>query len=118
VKNWVQTGLGKEFDIYEEEGEPVGQQYITDTGPLDILAVSKDKKRLLVVELKKGRASDVVVGQILRYILRIASISASQSRRSAACCATSLAFVSASLSAFIWNDRGRRDGPLRDEAHL
>lgn len=31
-------------------------------------AISKDKKRLLVVELKRGRASNVVVGQILRYI--------------------------------------------------
>jgi restriction system protein len=30
--------------------------------------VSKDKKRLLVIELKKGRASDKVVGQILRYM--------------------------------------------------
>ena len=31
---------------------------------MDILAISKDKSELLVVELKKGRASDVVVGQI------------------------------------------------------
>jgi restriction system protein len=46
----------------------VGQQFATDTGPIDILAISKDKKRLLVVELKKGRASDVVVGQVLRYM--------------------------------------------------
>jgi restriction system protein len=68
VQNWTQTELGKEYDIYEEDGERVGQQYMTDTGPLDILAVSKDKKRLLVVELKKGRASDVVVGQTLRYM--------------------------------------------------
>ena len=44
------------------------QQYQTDTGPLDILAISKDKKQLLVVELKKGRASDAVVGQTLRYM--------------------------------------------------
>jgi len=44
------------------------QQYQTDTGPLDILAISKDKTHLLVVELKKGRASDVVVGQTLRYM--------------------------------------------------
>jgi hypothetical protein len=46
------TELGKEYDIYEEDGEK-GQQYQTDTGPLDILAISKDKKRLLVVELKR-----------------------------------------------------------------
>lgn len=68
VANWAQTELGREYLIYTEEGEAVGQQYQTDTGPLDILAISKDKKRLLVVELKKGRASDAVVGQTLRYM--------------------------------------------------
>jgi len=68
VANWNQTILAKEFQIYEEDGEPVGQQYATDAGPIDILATSKDKKRLLVVELKRGRASDVVVGQVLRYM--------------------------------------------------
>jgi restriction system protein len=68
VLNWAQTELGKSYEIYEEEGERVGQQYPSDTGNIDILAVSKDKKELLVVELKKGRASDVVVGQILRYM--------------------------------------------------
>lgn len=67
VKNWAHTELGKEFEIYEEDGIKA-QQYQTDTGPLDILAISKDKKQLLVVELKKGRASDVVVGQTLRYM--------------------------------------------------
>jgi len=67
VKNWPYTELGKDCDIYEEDGEKA-QQYQTDTGPLDILAISKDKKRLLVVELKKGRASDAVVGQTLRYM--------------------------------------------------
>jgi len=68
VANWAHTDLGREYDIYEEEGECVGQQYPTDTGPIDILAVSKDKKQLLVIELKKGRASDVVMGQVLRYM--------------------------------------------------
>ncbi len=68
VANWNQTELSKSYSIYEEDGEPVGQQYATDAGPIDILAISKDGKRLLVVELKRGRASDVVVGQILRYM--------------------------------------------------
>ena len=67
--NWDQTELGKKYDIYSEEDELVGQQYPTDTGPIDILAISKeDQKELLVVELKKGRASDSVVGQIQRYM--------------------------------------------------
>lgn len=68
VHNWHQTELGKNYEIYAEEGELVGQQYMSDTGPIDILAISKDKKELLVVELKKGRASDVVIGQIQRYM--------------------------------------------------
>ena len=68
VQNWAATELGCDFDIYEEEGERVGQQYLTDTGPIDILAVSKDRMTLLVVELKRGRASDAVVGQTLRYM--------------------------------------------------
>ena len=68
VANWAQTELGKTHDIFTEEGETVGQQYQSDTGPIDILAVSKDKKELLVIELKKGKASDNVVGQIQRYM--------------------------------------------------
>jgi restriction system protein len=68
VENWKSTELGKLYDIYEEDGELVGQQYPSDTGPIDILAISKDRKTLLVVELKKGRASDAAVGQIQRYM--------------------------------------------------
>jgi len=68
VSNWANTELAKKFSIFTEDGEMVGQQYETDTGPIDILAVSKDGKTLLVIELKKGRASDVVIGQIQRYM--------------------------------------------------
>jgi len=68
VKNWDKTPLAKDFAIFEEEGEQVGQQYSTDAGIIDILAVSRDKKRILIIELKRGRVSDVVVGQVLRYM--------------------------------------------------
>ncbi|MGI6074682.1 MAG: endonuclease NucS domain-containing protein, partial [Fermentimonas sp.] len=68
VKNWKNTEVGKKYDIYEEDGVFVGQQYPTDTGPIDILAISKDKKTMLIIELKRGRASDVVIGQIQRYM--------------------------------------------------
>jgi len=68
VANWGATELGRRYDIYEEDSELVGQQYPSDTGPIDILAISKDKRSLLVVELKRGRASDSVVGQIQRYM--------------------------------------------------
>ena len=68
VDNWASTELGQKYDIYTVDGEQVGHQYQTETGPLDILAISKDKKELLVVELKRGRASDRVVGQVQRYM--------------------------------------------------
>ena len=67
IENWDQTILAKDYDIFQD-GELTGKQFPTDTGPIDILAISKDKKELLVIELKKGRASDSVVGQIQRYM--------------------------------------------------
>ena len=67
VANWSSTPLGRTHDLYETE-ESGGQQFPTDTGPIDLLAISKDKQELLVVELKQGRASDAVVGQIQRYM--------------------------------------------------
>jgi len=68
VSNWSKTEFGKDYKIFEDDGELVGQQYPSDTGPIDILAISKDEKEILVVELKKGRASDNVVGQVQRYM--------------------------------------------------
>jgi len=53
VKNWKQTELGKDYDIYEEDGELVGQQYPSDTGPIDILAISKDKKNYSRCRIKE-----------------------------------------------------------------
>ena len=67
IENWENTELSKNYDIYQDE-EVFGEQFQTDTGPIDILAISKDKKELLVIELKKGKASDAVVGQIQRYM--------------------------------------------------
>jgi restriction system protein len=69
VDNWARTELGQTYDIYtDNDGTKIGRQYLCDTGPLDILAISKDGTHLLVVELKRGKASDAVVGQIQRYM--------------------------------------------------
>jgi restriction system protein len=68
IANWQQTPLAATHRIYEVDGQLVGQQYPSDTGPIDILAISHDGTELLVVELKRGRASDAVVGQIQRYM--------------------------------------------------
>lgn len=66
--NWEHTELGKNYEILKSEEAGDGEQVKADNGKIDILAISKDKKTLLVIELKKGRASDYVVGQILRYM--------------------------------------------------
>jgi len=62
-KNWNSTVFGKNYNIYEN-----GRQFPTDTGPLDILALRDDKREFLVLELKRDKASDIVVGQTLRYM--------------------------------------------------
>ena len=68
VKNWRSLPIGNQCDIYRENGEQIGQQFRTGTGPIDILGLNKNKSDYLVLELKRDRASDVVVGQTLRYM--------------------------------------------------
>ena len=68
IANWDKTEIGKSYDLIYEEGDLVSQQFPTDVGPIDILVKHKADGTYLVVELKKGRSSDSVVGQILRYI--------------------------------------------------
>lgn len=65
--NWPNTELGKNYDLYKND-ETSGRQVITDAGIIDLLAISKDQKEFLVIELKRGRASDEVVGQVTRYM--------------------------------------------------
>jgi len=68
IDNWDKTIFGKKYDLIEEDGEVESKQYPTSSGPIDILVKSKDGNEYLVIELKKGRTSDAVVGQILRYM--------------------------------------------------
>ena len=68
VNNWDRTQFGSKYNIYEQNGELIGKQFQTGVGPCDILALSKDKKEFLIIELKKGRASDRVAGQLARYM--------------------------------------------------
>ena len=42
VKNWRNLPIGNQYDICEENGEQVGQQFRTGTGPIDILGLNKD----------------------------------------------------------------------------
>jgi len=63
-----QTIFKGELKIYEDEDKNDGQQYMTDIGPIDILAFEPKSNSFVIIELKKGRPSDQVIGQILRYM--------------------------------------------------
>ena len=68
IENWERTELGKKFNLIEEEGMEVSQQYPTGVGRIDILAQDKKTKQLVVIELKKNQTSDDTVGQLARYM--------------------------------------------------
>lgn len=61
--NKVELGL----ELFVDEEEHRGRQYPTDVGNIDLLCVKPDGN-FVVIELKKGRESDRVVGQISRYM--------------------------------------------------
>ncbi|MBN1395455.1 MAG: DUF1016 family protein [Pirellulales bacterium] len=67
--NWDVLSIGKEWDLYEVDGDIVGYEYDTKAiGKIDLLAHHKTEGRWLVVELKREQASDDTVGQVLRYM--------------------------------------------------
>jgi hypothetical protein len=67
VYNWEKTSLGQRYELYEEDGD-IAQEYPTPIGRIDLLARDRDNADWVVIELKRGRSSDVVVGQLLRYM--------------------------------------------------
>lgn len=67
VSNWEKTPLAKMLDIYVEDEEKA-IEFSTGVGEIDILARDRSSGDWVVIELKKGRSDDAVVGQVLRYI--------------------------------------------------
>jgi len=60
--------FGDKLELYIDDEDNPGRQYPTEIGTIDILVKDKKTNDLVVIELKKGRESDKVVGQILRYM--------------------------------------------------
>jgi RecB family endonuclease NucS len=53
--------------LYVDKNGRAGRQYPTDVGIIDLLCLRQNGE-YLVVELKRSKSTDVVVGQISRYI--------------------------------------------------
>jgi len=61
-QHWKKTSFAANYDFVAR------QMSLDDAGRLDILAKSKDGMEYLIIELKLGRASDRVVGQLQSYM--------------------------------------------------
>jgi hypothetical protein len=59
--------LGIELANEEDHGFP-GRQVLTPRNTIDLLGYRRDAREWWVFELKKGRSSDAVVGQVQRYM--------------------------------------------------
>lgn len=68
LKNWDKSEFGKKFDLIYEDGELKSQQYRTDIGPIDILALDKKTNEYVVIELKRNQTGDETIGQVARYM--------------------------------------------------
>ncbi len=67
--NWGRLELAGEWEIYTRDGEPeAGYEFRTPIGRIDLLARHRREPRWLVIELKRNKSSDAVVGQVLRYM--------------------------------------------------
>lgn len=58
--------IDRDLKLYKDEQGKSGRQFSTEVGDIDLLC--KKRNDFVIIELKKGRSSDKVVGQISRYI--------------------------------------------------
>lgn len=65
LTNWHRIDWGARLELYNGRE---GHQFVTTVGRLDFLAVDEADDALVVIELKRGRPSDQVVGQAARYM--------------------------------------------------
>jgi hypothetical protein len=70
-RNWRATAFYKELGIElasrEQHGLP-GRQVLTPVNAIDLLGFRESQREWWVIELKRGRPADAVVGQISRYL--------------------------------------------------
>jgi predicted RNA-binding protein len=65
--NWELIDFGQSLIRFKTD-EQDGRQFPAGAWSIDFLCTDKDSGDFVVVELKRGKSSDAVVGQILRYM--------------------------------------------------
>ncbi len=61
---------GGNLKLFQDKNGRQGIEYPTDSGRIDILAVSTDDdQEFFVIELKLSRGSDQAIGQLMRYMM-------------------------------------------------
>ncbi len=73
VENWDNTILSKDFGLEiledEETGEVIGEQYKTDSrNRIDLLCKNKVNGGYTIIEIKRNKTTEAVVGQIQKYM--------------------------------------------------
>jgi hypothetical protein len=68
LTNFERIDWRRPLQLWESDAGEVGHQYATDVGRLDFLCRDPTDDTLVVVELKRGRPTDSVVGQAARYM--------------------------------------------------
>lgn len=68
IGNWNSIRWGRPLEIWDGPDGQSGHQLVTPIGRLDFLCADTLTDALVVVELKRGRPSDKVVGEAARYI--------------------------------------------------
>ena len=66
--NWSRISFGRRLKLYHGTTGETGRQFPTEVGVVDFLCEDTDTDDLVVIELKKGRSSDKVLGQCQRYM--------------------------------------------------
>jgi restriction system protein len=68
LTNWEGIDWGRPLELWESGNGEIGHQLATPVGRLNFLCRDTATGALVVIELKRGRPSDRVVGQTARYM--------------------------------------------------
>lgn len=67
--NWHNIDFGAPLQIYKDDGSRIGREWDTGAvGRIDFLCRDTRNGDFVIIELKKGRPADKVLGQVQRYM--------------------------------------------------